>query len=58
MGESGRLVLEIVAGDEASQGSAAELSKSLQGKHILGLVAEAGRQALGPCRKGRRLLAG
>jgi hypothetical protein len=44
VGESGRLVLEIVAGDEASQGNAAELTKMVQGKHILGLVAEAGDQ--------------
>jgi hypothetical protein len=42
VGESGRLVLEIVAGDEASQGSAAELSKALEGRPILGLVAVAG----------------
>ena len=41
VGESGRLFVEVVASDEASQGVAAELSKSLQGKSILGLVAEA-----------------
>jgi hypothetical protein len=44
VGESGRLVLEIVAGDEASEGSAAELTMTVQGRHILGLVAQAGDQ--------------
>jgi hypothetical protein len=41
VGESGQLLIEIVAADEASQGSAAALSKAVQGRHILGLVAQA-----------------
>jgi hypothetical protein len=44
VGESGRLILEIVAGDEASQEAAAQLTKTVQGRHILGLVAQAGDQ--------------
>ena len=39
-GESGRLIIEVVATDEASQKMATELTESLQGKYILGLVAE------------------
>ncbi len=39
-GESGRLFIEVVGSDEATQGSAAELSKALTGKYILGLVAQ------------------
>ena len=54
MGESGRLLLEIVAGDEASQGSAAELSKALQGRYMLGLVAQAS-ETLSAGRRGRPL---
>jgi hypothetical protein len=40
VGESGRLFVEVVGSDEATQGSAAELSKALQGKYVLGLVAQ------------------
>jgi hypothetical protein len=40
VGESGRLFLEIAASDETSQAAATELTKALQGKYILGLVAE------------------
>jgi len=39
-GETGHLFLEVVAADETSQDSAAELTKVLQGKSILGLVAQ------------------
>ena len=39
VGESGRLLLEVVGSDEATQATAAELSKAVQGKYILGLVA-------------------
>jgi hypothetical protein len=44
VGESGRLVMEIVAGDEASQSSAVELTKLVEGRHILGLVAQVSDQ--------------
>ena len=44
VGESGHLVLEIVAGDEASQETAAQVAKTVQGRHILGLVAQASDQ--------------
>jgi hypothetical protein len=40
VGESGRLYVEVVGSDEATQVSAAELSKALEGKYILGLVAQ------------------
>jgi hypothetical protein len=39
-GESGRLLLEIAGSDEATEPMASDLSKSLEGKYILGLVAE------------------
>jgi hypothetical protein len=40
IGESGRLHFEITGSDEATQATAAELNKALQGKSILGLVAQ------------------
>jgi hypothetical protein len=39
-GESGRLLIEVVSSDEGTQGFAEELKKLLQGKFMLGLVAE------------------
>ena len=57
VGESGRLLFEIARSDEATQATAAELSKVVQGKSILGLVAQAPRSF--PSRpRGRRLPAG
>ena len=34
VGESGRLLLEVVGSDEATQATAAELSKAVQGKYM------------------------
>jgi hypothetical protein len=40
VGETGRVFFEVTGSDEATKASAAELSKALQGKTILGLVAQ------------------
>jgi hypothetical protein len=39
-GESGRLLIEVVSSDEATRGFADELKKLLEGKFVLGLIAE------------------
>jgi hypothetical protein len=46
VGESGRLFIEVVASHEETQGRATELSKTLEGKSILGLVAQVSDQLL------------